>query len=285
MVEYDIKNKVLYGVSLSSDETVIDIPNGVERIKHLKIAKNVERLIIPSSVKLIDLDAFEYAINLVEIVLVDNNDFVVEKRCLFDKNKKIIYLAERDIFGRITLPSNVSYISAHAFAHCNRLTQIKLNQNIKHIGPFAFIECFNLEKINIPSLYDLELNEATFEGCSALREITIPENIISLGECLFYECWGLEKINIKTSKIRIVPFQCFAYCESLVRIDFKDGVLEIQDNAFMGCELMTEASFPASVSTIGSSIFLDDNNLTVFSNSKRLANYCAEHKIMFEYSN
>ena len=152
MIEYDIKNKVLYGVSSSDDETIIDIPNDVERIKHLKIAKNIEKLIIPSSVKLIDLDAFEYAINLVEIVLVNNDNFLLEKKCLFDKNKKTIFLAEGDISGRITIPLPVSNISAHAFAHCSRITQFKLNQSIKHIGSFAFIECFNLEKINIPSI-------------------------------------------------------------------------------------------------------------------------------------
>lgn len=284
MIKYDIKNKVLYGVSSSNDETIIDIPNGVERIKHLNIAKNVEKLIIPSSVNLIDLDAFEYAINLVEIVLVDNDSFILENKCLFDKNKKTIFLAERDVSGRIAIPLQVSNISAHAFAHCSRLTHVKLNQGIKHIGSFAFIECYNLEKINLPSLYDLELKEATFEGCSKLREITIPKNIISFGKCLFYECWGLEKINIETNKVRIIPIQCFAYCETLIRIDFNDGLEEIQDNAFIGCESMTEASFPASVNKIGSSIFLDDNNLTVFSNSRQLANYCSKCKIMFKYT-
>lgn len=284
MIEYDIKNKALYGVSLSDDETIIDIPNGIERIKHLKIAKNIEKLIIPSSVKLIDLDAFEYAINLVEIVLIDNDSFTLEKKCLFDKNKKNLLLAERDISGRITIPLQVSNISAHAFANCSRTTQIKLNKGIKYIGSFAFVECFNLEKINIPSLYDLELKEATFEGCSKLREITIPKNIISFGKCLFNECCRLEKINIETSKIRIIPIQCFAYCESLIRIVFLDGLEEIQDNAFIGCNSMTEATFPSTVNKIGSSIFLDDNNLTIFSNSWQLANYCTRHKIKFEHT-
>lgn len=284
MIEYDVKDKVLYGVSSSNDEKIINIPNDVERIKHLKIAKNIEKLIIPSSVKSIDLDAFEYAINLLKIELIDNDNFIIEKKCLYDNNKKTIYLAERDISGRITIPLQVSNISAHAFAHCSGLTQVKLIQGIKHIGSFAFIECYNLEKINIPSLYDLDLKEATFEGCSKLREITIPKNIISFGKCLFYECWELEKINIETSKIRIIPIQCFAYCESLIRIDFNDGLEEIQENAFIGCESMTEASFPSSVNKIGSSIFVDDNNLTVFSNSRQLANYCSKYKIMFEYT-
>ena len=137
-----------------------------------------------------------------------------------------------------------------------------------------------MQKINITSLHNFELKEATFEGCSSLKEITIPQNVNALGECLFYECGDLEKVTIETNRIKIVPTQCFAYCESLSRIDFMEGLLEIQDNAFMGCHAMVEASFPSSVKTIGSGVFLFDDALTVFSNSKELGNYCKRNNII-----
>ena len=281
MIKYDIKNGILYGATISAEETTIAIPDNVERIKSLRITHRVEKLIIPSSVSQIDIDAFSNATNLFEIEIHDNSNFIMEKKCLYDKARKTVYLAERNISGRLAVPSSVRSVSAYAFAHCSWLKSVKLNQNVDYIGAFAFTECMDLSSINIPTLCPIELKEGTFEGCSALCEITIPGNVTSLGKCLFYDCWNLERVHINTDLIKTIPFQCFAYCESLLRVDFKEGVSEIQDNAFLGCEKLTEATFPSSICRIGSSIFLDVPSVTVFSDSQALKAYCEKHGITY----
>ena len=279
MVKFKIINNTIYDANISKGEKIIEIPNGVLRIKKIYITRDVEKIIIPKSVEIIDLDAFEYAINLREIILIDNDNFIVEKKCLYNNKKTIIYLAERDIVNSFNTPSQVRYISAYAFAHCSFLKSIKLNQNIKYIGAFAFIECFNLIKINIPTINEINLHEATFEGCNSLKEIVIPKNIKSLGKCLFYECDSLERIIIETNQIKIIPFQCFAYCERLLNIDFKEGIKEIKENAFMGCKSLERISLPKSVNKIGLDVFLDVENVTIESESSFVKDYCINNKI------
>ncbi|MCR4897633.1 MAG: leucine-rich repeat domain-containing protein [Acholeplasmatales bacterium] len=281
MVKFKIINNIIYDANISKGEKIIEIPNGVLRIKKICITRDVEKIIIPKSVEIIDLDAFEYAINLREIILIDNDNFIVEKKCLYNNKKTIIYLVERDITNSFNTPSQVRYISAHAFAHCSFLKSIKLNQNIKYIGAFAFIECFNLIKINIPTINEIDLQEATFEGCNSLKEIVIPRNIKSLGKCLFYECDSLERIIIDTNQIKIIPMQCFAYCERLLNIDFKEGIKEIKENAFMGCKLLERISLPKSVNKIGLNVFLDVENVTIESESNFVIDYCIDNKISY----
>ncbi len=284
MVKFDIKNKTLYGAIVSEGETVIDIPIEVEVIKKLYISRDVETIIIPSSVKSIELDAFEYASNLSSIVLDDNFNFVVDGKCLFDKNKTTIYLAERDIYKSVVTPASVRYISSFAFAHCTFIKSIKLNQKIEYIGAFAFIECTSLSKINIPTLNDIDLKEATFEGCYSLKEITIPKNVKSFGKCLFYECDGLERINIETNLISVIPNQCFAYCEALLRLDLNDGIYEIQDNSFLGCKSLKEVTIPNTIKIIGSDVFLGSPYVTVFCDSNIMINYCRNHRVVLSNS-
>ena len=84
MVKFKIINKTIYDANISNGEKIIEIPNGVLRIKKIYIARDVEKIIIPKSVEIIDLDAFEYAINLREIILIDNANFIVEKKCLYN---------------------------------------------------------------------------------------------------------------------------------------------------------------------------------------------------------
>ena len=98
MVKFKIINNTIYDANISKGEKIIEIPNGVLRIKKIYITRDVEKIIIPKSVEIIDLDAFEYAINLREIILIDNDNFIVEKSA-YIIIKKQLYILQKEILS------------------------------------------------------------------------------------------------------------------------------------------------------------------------------------------
>ena len=83
MVTFDIRNGVLYGVNYSGNDERLTIPSNVVRVVKLKIHQSIKKIIIPQSVKEIDIDAFSGGTNLVEICSYSDS-FVVQNNCLFD---------------------------------------------------------------------------------------------------------------------------------------------------------------------------------------------------------
>lgn len=281
MIRFYINNGVLTGAEYYGNETILNIPSEVKIIKKIKIDRVIKEIIIPSSVENIELGAFLHGEKLNKITLIDNNNFIVQNKLLFDKNKTTVYLSERDIAGNVELPNTVEIISDHAFNNCTKLTSVRMNDNVKYIGAFVFIGCTKLTSIQLPKANSYELKESTFENCWSLKKITIPKNVSGFGPCLFFDCRKLEKVEIETTKLEVIPFKCFMLCERLLRLDFNDGIKTIEDNAFLGCTNIAKISLPNTVALLkGDHIFDRDDNLTVFTSSKALKIYCYNHSVI-----
>ena len=281
MINFNIVNGVLMGVTYLGNETVLNIPGEVKIIKKIKIDQDIKEIIIPSSVEKIELGAFLHGEKINKITLIDNQNFIVKNKLLFDKNKATVYLAERDITGNVELPNTVKIINDHTFNNCAKLTSIRMSDNVKYIGAFAFIGCTKLTSIQLPKVNSLELKESAFENCWSLKKITIPKNVVGFGPCLFFDCHKLEKVEIETEKLELIPFKCFMLCERLLRLDFNNGIKTIEDKAFLGCSNITEMTLPNTVAHLaGDHIFDRDDNLIVFTSSKALKTYCDNHGVI-----
>lgn len=280
MIKFNIHDGVLDGVLYLGNETVLEIPTDVKIIKRIKIEQNIKELIIPSSVEKIEVGAFLFGEKLNKITLKDNQYFTLYNKLLCDKKQSIVYLSERDITGNVVIPDTVKVINDYAFSFCKRIASIKINDNVNYIGAFAFTSCAKLSTIQLPKVNSLELKESTFENCWSLKSINIPHNVTAFGQGLFFDCHSLEKVEIKTDKIKIIPSKCFMFCEKLTRLDFNDGLKQIEDKAFLGCSNIVEISFPNTViEIIGDQVFDRDSNLTVFTSSHILKEYCNNHDI------
>ena len=280
MITFDIRNNVLYGANYSGNDECLTIPSNVVRIVKLKIHHSIKKIIIPQSVKEIDIDAFSGGTNLIEICSCSDS-FVTQNNCLFDLDKTTLYLVSRNIPPVFNIPCSVKKICCYAFAYCTRLCEVSLDNKIDYIGPYAFSECSNLTNINLPSTYDMELNEGVFKGCSSLQRIVIPKNITSIGRCAFFDCWKLEDVKVESNRISLVGFEAFASCEELTRIDFLDGVITIEDGAFIACNKLTEITLPKTVINLGLDLFRDDDHLTVISSSNQVIEYCKRYNIAY----
>lgn len=117
----------------------------------------------------------------------------------------------------------------------------------------------------------------SFCYCTSLTKIIIPPNINKLGPGCFCYSGDLETADIQSNKIEAIPVDCFLNCQSLTKIDFKDGVTRIEWNAFSGCCSLKIALFPGSVSVLNPNIFNKDDELTVFTSSPKLVQYCKDN--------
>lgn len=90
----------------------------------------------------------------------------------------------------IIIPDNVTVIGKNAFCNCRKLKKITLSQNIKTIEKSAFSCCEELVELSLPeSVIGIQAN--AFSWCSKLKKIKIGENVTLIGENAFWNCSGI----------------------------------------------------------------------------------------------
>lgn len=145
----------------------------------------------------------------------------------------------------------------------------------------------NIETFLIPSTIR-KIGVYAFQTCHKLKTVTFSYTksetfIDSIDDHSFSECLSLERIEIPSNIIKRIGKFAFSSCKNLKSVTFVSksstfSVLElIDDNAFSGCESLTEIAIPESVRRIGSSCFHTCSNLksVTFLNSKleNIGNY------------
>ena len=124
--------------------------------------KNVKKLIIPSTVKVIRSSAFS--------------------EC-----KGLEY---------VSLSEGVASIEHHVFLGCSSLKEVSLPSTLKTIGDGAFQECTSLESINLPKGLKI-IENSTFYYCQSLKNITLPAGLVTIGSQAFSDCSSLTSVTFK----------------------------------------------------------------------------------------
>ncbi|MBQ9715201.1 MAG: leucine-rich repeat domain-containing protein [Clostridia bacterium] len=191
----------------------------------------------------------------------------------------------------IVIPNSVTSIDSSAFRGCSSLESIEIPASITSIGSSAFSGCSSLESIEIPagvtsieeavfaycsSLTSVEIpasitsiGERAFRDCSSLTSIVVPNNVTSIGTYAFTDCTSLESITLPfigdnpngsgTIDIKNI-FDYRTYAETLKKVVITGGS-SIRSQALQGCGSLTSVVIPNSVTSIGSSAFLDCSSL------------------------
>ena len=129
--------------------------------KACQSCKDLTSIVIPSSVKSIEYDAFSYCEGLTSV----------------------------------SIPNSVTSLEFGAFEGCIGLTSIELPNSIRTISSFVFSLCRNLTSISLPTSLNT-IGSNTFQGCWGLTSITIPKNVYTIGEGAFATCRNLETITV-----------------------------------------------------------------------------------------
>lgn len=203
-----------------------------------------------------------------------------------DANVKAILayaFANNKVIQKVILPEGLVEIQERAFYKCQALTDINIPASVQLIDVEAFYYCLNLANLTfaMDGNDPLIISEGAFNQTLNLETVAFPARLYILGDDAFYAgsstsllstvtfADGCTLISIGdyafsgTSITGIVipagvtEIGAYAFYNNSLLETFvvSEGLVSIGDHAFAGCSELVSIEFPASLKTIGASIF------------------------------
>jgi hypothetical protein len=279
---------------------------GVTEIFSFSLGENVESLFIPSSVKKIEYNAFDYTTNISQITVdAQSPYFTTQDGILYNKKLTELIRCPVTYSGEINIPESVAQISDSAFSNCEEITKVNIPDSVSVISGEAFFGCSKLSEINLPNDF-IELGDTVFADCTSLTSVTIPGKILYVGDSMFYGCSSLTDVVIEDGIVSIGN-SAFAYCESLKNVTIPNSVTELGNNVFRSnssleeitlpegvtcigdynfwyCSLLKTINFPASITSFGMQNFRFCENLTAINVTENNNVFCSIDGVLFDKS-
>lgn len=243
----------------------------------------LQSISIPSSVKKIGYNTFEWCINLESVNLgnISSLGSYAFKDC-------------RSLES-VSIPASLTKIDNFAFYRCDELTAFTVDEDnvnysadngilynkdkttlvqypagkseedstftipdgVTYLAGRSFCHCNNLKNITVPESVKLA-NYNPFESCTAKvnqADFTIQD------KCLVSVRADYEGEFVIPSGVNEIGAYAFKDCTAIKCIIFTEDVKYIDEGAFKGCTGLTEVNLPSSVVSIGASAFEDCENL------------------------
>ena len=250
-----VKDDILYDKdstrlihSFSNLKTIV-IATSVKKIEHnaFRGSHNLSNIIVHSEIDEIGEYAFSYCQNLNNVIISANMKNIPDG--LFRASG--IY--EFDINTKTKM------IGMASFADCKRLQKVEIPKNVKKIEAFAFENDISLRHVKFDANIKI-IEQRTFQGCSSLTEIIIPKGVKSIGAEAFKNCTSLETIRLPYT-IEKLEDAVFEGCTNLKRIELPFGIKELSRRLFCGCRNLKEVVLPSTLEIICSEVFVGCENL------------------------
>lgn len=235
----------LYRYPAGKSEKKYTVPDGVMTIWNQSFceASNLETIVFPNTLEMIDYCSFELCTGLKSVDLPDS---LIE---IYDQAFDSCYNLKT-----INLPRNLELLSPSAFRSCRSLTNINIDKD----NPYFTSESGYIYNKNMDKLI---LVPKTLSG-----SFTIPKNVKTIGE---YALSSSQITSVIIPKnVRIIERDAFSDCSSLAAVEIANGVEEIGYSAFYNCSSLTKISLPKSIKKIGAYAFYDCISLSDISFAK-----------------
>ncbi|MER1993772.1 MAG: leucine-rich repeat domain-containing protein [Eubacteriales bacterium] len=158
-----------------------------------------------------------------------------------------------DMVYVLVIPEGVEEIADHAFEKLETLNKITLPSTLTRIGAHAFEGCIGLKEVAIKAKTMTEIGESAFKGCGELKAITVPEGVTEIADSTFAQCKKLEKADLPKGLTRIGNY-AFMECEKLTTLKLSKGLETIGTEAFRKCAVR-DLQIPDTVTSIGNKAF------------------------------
>ena len=217
---------------------------------------NIQSISIPSSVKSIGLNAFEYCLFL-DVVELSSADLMANVKLENIYSSPFNNGAALFVGGEMVteLKINGGKISDYAYAGCTSIEELVLFE-VEEIGVGSFKDCVGLKAayldsklvsiganafsgnalgtVTIPKSC-VSIGHSAFSYNSQLRSVILPDSITKIADRTFSNCGALEIINLEN----IVEIGGYAFynCESMTTLDLSAKTLKIEEYAFYNCGL------------------------------------------------
>ncbi len=163
----------------AKNATNITFSSSTQKLDGQLFTTNVRNVVLGQNVNNIS-SMFAYSRYSINVTLNNNDNYIIEDKILYTKNKEAIVTVLKQINGKFIIDSNVKKISWSAFYGQSKMTEIQLTNNLKQIDGSAFSGCTGLTYIDIPKSVT-SISTTCFSSCSNLNEIRLnrEENSIS----------------------------------------------------------------------------------------------------------
>ena len=176
---------------------------------------SLRNIVIPPSVKLIDIGALSHCWQLTNLDL-GNGLEKIGNAAFFDCRS----------LCRIVISPSVEVIDIGAFRSCPRLMNVALCEGVRKIGHSAFRECTSLRRIVIPPSVKV-INERSFDSCSSLMTVELCDGLETIGKWAFRQCTSLRRIVIP-STVNEIDEKAFENCSQLNHVQFCDRTVSME---------------------------------------------------------
>ena len=303
----EFKQALLCCESLTNEQ--IDIGNLADTIKQvMREEKEEKAIIIRKNIKKVSLDKLKEHSDAVRLMVAVSHPkyFSINNNCIIEKSTKTLLFGLSDCAipndGSVTaigecafycqkmesfiIPAQIKKIGDYAFCHCKQLETIHIEEGVEELGSYVFFCCDSLHQVKLPDSL-IHIGEDVFHNCRGLTYLEIGKNVASIGKYFIHDCNSLTDIKIakenktyrtdsfciidnrsaaivagcNSSKIpndgsiKIIGDDAFSGCDQLTEIEIPDGVIELGNNAFQGCDGLSKIIIPDTVKKIGKDTF------------------------------
>ena len=217
----------------------------------------VRNVIVPDSVKFIDVQAFNYC-DYLESITFSKNSGLVEIRDYAFYNCKSL--------ERLNIPANVEKIGYRAFSTCPSLVDLTVEESNKnYCSENSAIYTKDMKTLVTVAPASYISGEIVPGGEASMSSLIIHDGIEVIGAGAFADCDNLEAVVIPDSVI-LIQKCAFMSCDNLKQVVFGENssLVEIGEGAFRECDSLEEINIPKGVVTIGRYAFYCDSALIKF---------------------
>lgn len=214
---------------------------------------NAKKVIIPNSVKVINLGVFWEHCEIEEIVF--SSELTVIEDFAFYGCENIKY---------VELNGKIQKVGRAVFYNCKNLKRVFIGKNVSEIGECALFGCDSVSELvvdkdnKVYSSYNsmlLSKDKTELIYCPATVEgvVKLHENLEKIATNAFFNCTKITKV-VSNDKLKYIDEYAFYNCCNLVEFTFGKEIKKVRSKAFECCCLLKEVVFPDTVTYVGASV-------------------------------
>lgn len=250
-----------------SDVASVKIAESVTSIGRTAFSgAKIKELTLPKKLKKIEAYAFDDCKNLKKVTVPDSVTFIGE--CAFWGCRSLteVIIGDGlkelgDVFGscdklvKITIGKNVKTVKRDLINNGNEMACIFVDKDNKYLSSDKNGVLFNKDKTRL----------LMYPGKLKLKTYTIPKTVKAVAECAFYDA-PIEKVD--ASNVEKIGKNVFTNSD-IKEVVLGNKLVSINDGAFEFCSKLSKVDLPASVTKLGSRVFMESAAVFVDAANKK----------------
>ncbi len=224
--------------------------------------KFIESMLIPSSVRTIEEDAFYGCKSLSEVKFFSNSKLTSIGAYAFYNTTSLQEFA---------IKGAVSEIGAHAFEYSGiKSFDYGTKSTITVVKESTFANT-QLSSVVIPDSVQV-IEKGAFKRFLG-NEFTLPEELTDICDNAFESSGNLTTL-VFNEKLKTIGNEAFIGCTGITSAILPDSLISIGDGAFSGCTAIQELKIGINVNYVGNKAFYETRNISSFIyNAKEVADF------------